>query len=425
MAAAPLTLPSLGQIPPAEPFTIEPLVLGGGAAKLAAAVAPSPVQAAPPPAAVPEAAPVAAAPAPASAPVQAAVAAAAPITETSPVAPRSVPADGAASTEAPAEAVGAEAQEGVEPSEEELASAAGSEASAQGFLGRMKTKVAQTEKFQKASQFVANKANQIKETEKYQKSMEFVKQKTTDLVESERVQKGLEKAKETAKNVSEKTKETIDGAKVRYQAVKEGVGGVWSKGKGSIERVKANVRNGEWRGSARDTLACEERQEQWKDMRVQGAEEMTVPARTEHTSAYHVSKGSTLRWTFRVKEHDIGFGVRMRVQEWGGSREDEVLEVERYDCQDTISGSWVADENRTIILAFDNKYSRLRGKTVAYMVGTEKPPVFTEPVQPDASVAADASVASPEAAAAPAAAAAEVPVVETPAAVAPKPKAIV
>ena len=25
--------------------------------------------------------------------------------------------------------------------------------------------------------------------------------------------------------------------------------------------------------------------------------------------AYHVSKGSTLRWTFRVKDHDIGFAV--------------------------------------------------------------------------------------------------------------------
>jgi len=80
-----------------------------------------------------------------------------------------------------------------------------------------------------------------------------------------------------------------------------------------------------------------------------------------------------------VKDNDIGFGVRMRVQEWGGSREEEVLAVERYDCEDTISGSWVADEDRTMILAFDNRYSRLRSKTVAYIVGTEKAPIYVEP----------------------------------------------
>merc|ERR1712094_27983 len=62
----------------------------------------------------------------------------------------------------------------------------------------------------------------------------------------------------------------------------------------------------------------------------------------------------------------------------GGSREDEVLAVERYDSADTISGSWVADEDRPMVLVFDNRYSKLRAKTVAYFTGTEKPPVFVE-----------------------------------------------
>merc|ERR1712151_790149 len=141
---------------------------------------------------------------------------------------------------------------------------------------------------------------------------------------------------------------------------------------------------GAWRGSARETLDIAAKEEQWKGIKVQGAEEIAVPARTEHTSAYHVAKGSTLRWTFRVKEHDIGFSVRMRVQVWGGSREDTVLDMERYDSADTISGSWVADEDRTMVLSFDNRYSRLRSKTVAYIVGTEKPPVFSEPPSVDA-----------------------------------------
>merc|ERR1712151_1407192 len=108
--------------------------------------------------------------------------------------------------------------------------------------------------------------------------------------------------------------------------------------------------------------------------------------------------GSTLRWTFRVKEHDIGFSVRMRVQVWGGSREDTVLDMERYDSVDTISGSWVADEDRTMVLAFDNRYSRLRSKTVAYIVGTEKPSVFTEPL-PEEAVASSTAAAAAAAAA--------------------------
>merc|ERR1711924_573176 len=171
---------------------------------------------------------------------------------------------------------------------------------------------------------------------------------------------------------------------------------------------RESVKSGAWKGSARDTLDIAAREDQWKGIKVQGAEELQVPARTEHTCCYHVSKGSTLRWTFRVKEHDIGFGVRMRVQEWGGSREDEVLATERYDSADTISGSWVADEDRTMVLVFDNKYSKFRSKTVAYFTGTEKPPVFVEspaapateaaPAAPEAAAAAPAEAAAPQAA---------------------------
>mmetsp|Transcript_35132 Transcript_35132/g.113778 ORF Transcript_35132/g.113778 Transcript_35132/m.113778 type:complete len:393 (+) Transcript_35132:99-1277(+) len=241
-----------------------------------------------------------------------------------------------------------------------------------GLYGRLKEKaapvvqrVAEMESVQKATQYVVDTSKvmhqKVSESERIQQSVDFVRRKTTELAESERLQKGIEVAKE------------------RTKAMRQSAGAVWQQGRGSISKVRANVSAIAWKGSARDTLDIAARDEMWTNMRVQGAEELVVPARTEHTSAYHVSKGSTLRWTFRVKEHDVGFGVRMRVQEWGGSREDEVLAVERYDCADTISGSWVADEDRTIILAFDNRYSRLRLKTVAYLVGTEKPPVFTEP----------------------------------------------
>lgn len=35
-----------------------------------------------------------------------------------------------------------------------------------------------------------------------------------------------------------------------------------------------------------------------------------------YRGAYHVSKGSTLRWTFRVKDHDIGFAARIAQESW-------------------------------------------------------------------------------------------------------------
>ena len=36
-------------------------------------------------------------------------------------------------------------------------------------------------------------------------------------------------------------------------------------------------------GSARDTLDIAAREEEWRGIKVQGAEEMSIPARTEHT----------------------------------------------------------------------------------------------------------------------------------------------
>merc|ERR1719199_1737490 len=109
-------------------------------------------------------------------------------------------------------------------------------------------------------------------------------------------------------------------------------------------------------------------------MKIRGAEEITIAARKEYTTNYFVEKGTLMRWSFRCKEHDVGFGVRLRVmQDMGGSKEEDVLPVERYDNSDTIEGSWVADEDRTMVLVFDNKYSNLRSKTVAFLVGVEPP----------------------------------------------------
>lgn len=253
-----------------------------------------------------------------------------------------------------------------------------------GILGlgakMLKSKTAELAEHEKVKQgisFVKDKATAVAQSEKVQQSVEYAKRKKTEIAESERFQKGVEK-----------TKEAIDIAKEKAKGLQEKVGNVWQSGRGSISRVRAKANNMSWKGSARDTLDIAAREEQWKGIKIQGAEELTVPARTEHTCCYHVSKGSTLRWSFRVKDHDIGFGVRMRVQQWGGSREDDVLEIERFDNADTITGSWVADEDRTMVLVFDNRHSKLRSKTVAYFSGTEKPPVYVEDSIADPSIVA-------------------------------------
>jgi len=252
---------------------------------------------------------------------------------------------------------------------------------------KLKGKVTENETLMKGVGFVVDKSVAVGQTvvdksiavgqnERVQQSVEFVKKKTTELAESEKLQKGLDMAKETAKTVSEKTQQGFDYAKEKTKAMRDGANTVWAQGRGSIQKVRSSVGNKlAWKGSARDTLDMAAREEQWMGIKVQGAEEISVPARTEHTSAYHVARGCTLRWTFRVKDYDIGFGVRVRVQVWGGSKEEEVLPVERYDNVDTVSGSWVADADRTMVLAFDNRYSKLRSKTVAYIVGIERPPV--------------------------------------------------
>lgn len=266
--------------------------------------------------------------------------------------------------------------------------AEGSDPQSKSFIARQMQRLSEHEKVQQATSWTLTKAKEISENEKVQKGVEWSKEKAKQIAEHEKVQKAKEWTTEKAKQISEnekvqqgveyakdKGKLIADKSKEAAQSLKAKAGGAWKSGKGSIKTVKEELGSMAWRGSAKDTLGIEAKNEEWVNIKVNGAEEITVPARSEHTCVYVVQKGATLRWTFRVKERDLGFAVRMRIQEFGGSREEEVLPSERYDDSETVSGSWVADEDRQIVLVFDNKYSKLRAKTIAYLVGTERPPV--------------------------------------------------
>jgi len=216
----------------------------------------------------------------------------------------------------------------------------------------------------------------IIESEKVQQSVKVVKEKASAVAQHEKVQLGTEFVKEKATLVKEKAADSLGFVKDTGKAA-------WDGGKFTLDRVKHGIREGEWKGSASNTLGIAEKEGMWKDIKVKGAEEMQIAARKEHTTSYHVEKGYILRWTFRVKDHDLGFGVRMRVMQDGGSVEQEVLPVEKFDDQETVSGSTFAEETRTLVLVFDNTYSKLRSKTVAYFVGVEcakRPDPEPEPI---------------------------------------------
>lgn len=219
----------------------------------------------------------------------------------------------------------------------------------------------------------------IIESDKVQQGVKYVNEKAALVAQHEKVQQGTEFVKEKATLVKEKAADSFGYVKDTSKAA-------WDGGKFTLERVKHGIREGEWKGSASNTLGIAEKAGFWKDIKVKGAEEMQIGARKEHTTSYHVEKGYILRWTFRVKDHDLGFGVRMRVMQDGGSVEHEVLPVEKFDDQETVSGSTFAEETRTLVLVFDNTYSKLRSKTVAYFVGVEcakraeEEPIIEEPI---------------------------------------------
>jgi len=178
----------------------------------------------------------------------------------------------------------------------------------------------------------------------------------------------------------------------------------WEVGKVRLQRARESLQGG-WAGNATATLAGTAASEEWNEIKVKGAEEINVPRRSTHTFPVLVNPGHTLSWIFRCKDHDIGFAIRTRIMQDGGSVEQDVMPVERCSCEDTVDGHWTNESSSTkqMILAFDNTYSLMRGKTVAFMVGTglappQSPKVAAAKVEEP--TAAEPTAADPEQAAA-------------------------
>lgn len=108
-------------------------------------------------------------------------------------------------------------------------------------------------------------------------------------------------------------------------------------------------------------------------------QELVVPARTEATSSFVVPAGAVLQWRFRVAAQDLGFALRVRMQGDGGATEVDVFGVQRYMSGMTVQGAWSPTTDSQLIMVWDNSYSYLREKKVAFQTAVHRPEVSKEP----------------------------------------------
>lgn len=94
-----------------------------------------------------------------------------------------------------------------------------------------------------------------------------------------------------------------------------------------------------------------------------------MSAGTSAKIPFFIPRGSAVCWRVLVKAFDVSFAVKLRVQELGGSVEQELEAAVRLVCGEVLTGGRKGTEfDRHILLEFDNSFSKLRSKTVVYLL---------------------------------------------------------
>lgn len=80
--------------------------------------------------------------------------------------------------------------------------------------------------------------------------------------------------------------------------------------------------------------------------------------------------GSMLSWRFQTASGDLAFGLRM-----GEASQEPLVPLRRIEASSYLpqKGSWQCKRPGTYVLQFDNSYSWLNGKTLAYVVSVHPP----------------------------------------------------
>lgn len=96
-----------------------------------------------------------------------------------------------------------------------------------------------------------------------------------------------------------------------------------------------------------------------------GASTAIIAIYSSFQQAYTIPAGAIFVYKARVKKWDIGFGIK----EKRGNTEVDIEPIIRYESNSLIKGMIAPmDHPRNVILFFDNSYSQINRKRVAYWV---------------------------------------------------------
>eukprot|EP00997_Jenningsia_sp_PLL12_P008534 NODE_531_length_1638_cov_181.385777_g441_i0.p1 GENE.NODE_531_length_1638_cov_181.385777_g441_i0~~NODE_531_length_1638_cov_181.385777_g441_i0.p1 ORF type:complete len:380 (-),score=95.85 NODE_531_length_1638_cov_181.385777_g441_i0:224-1363(-) len=104
-----------------------------------------------------------------------------------------------------------------------------------------------------------------------------------------------------------------------------------------------------------------------------GAKEVKVAASGSHDEVLEVTKGEVVSWEFSSEKYDIGFSVLFTQK--GAASPVPMLPNQRVESHKLrITGDFTSPEDGTVLLRFDNTYSRMTAKSVVvrlYSLGDE------------------------------------------------------
>ena len=133
------------------------------------------------------------------------------------------------------------------------------------------------------------------------------------------------------------------------------------------------------RGVAAAALGASTALREVGDWDLVAGDRLRLERRESRSLPYVVHAGDVLRWEFCVRYHDVAFRVSERAMSSGGAVELDLLPAARFAAGHAYGGAWTAAKTTTLLLTFDNGYSRLRGKDVAYAVSVGPAGALPEP----------------------------------------------
>lgn len=112
----------------------------------------------------------------------------------------------------------------------------------------------------------------------------------------------------------------------------------------------------------------------FRDMLLKGFEAVEIGCGQKWSNSFVVERGDTIMWEFFVLNHDVDFRVARRVMGDGGSFEVDIPALSVHRCSSgPLRGAHVVKEDHaSYVFAFDNTYSWLRPKNVAYRIIVHK-----------------------------------------------------